>query len=170
MSTNRVEGMKFVDIGGTVRGLLQATDSHMCMRCASNAMAIRSTHSSLTRHGRAEGIRSGPTVLRAGTNCATNINPASSCTDGSNKRLEFDTATNSADGFGGTLAGNRAYHPVAAAGRNTSAALGNQLLGGLTTAKTINCTDCHNNNLTGDGTLSTYLTANDWFTPRMPAL
>ena len=54
---------------------------------------------------------------------------------------------------------------MAAAGRNTSAALGNQLLGGLTTAKTINCTDCHNNNLTGDGTLSTYLTANDWFTP-----
>ena len=165
MSTNRVEGMKFVDIGGTVRdpaaGYRQPYVYEVCLKCHGNSFNTFIPDKAWPSGGHT--LRT--TVLRTGTNCATNINPASSCTDGSNKRLEFDTATNSADGFGGTLAGNRAYHPVAAAGRNTSAALGNQLLGGLTTAKTINCTDCHNNNLTGDGTLSTYLTANDWFTP-----
>lgn len=161
----RVRGMKYVDINGTVQspaaigGTREPYVYEICLKCHGNTY---STFIPDVAWG-TNTLRT--TVARAGTNCAVNINPASSCTDGSNKRLEFDTATNSADGFGGTLAGNRAYHPVAAAGRNTSAALGNQLLGGLTTAKTINCTDCHNNNLTGDGTLSTYLTANDRFTP-----
>ncbi len=148
----RVMGMKFVDIGGIVRdpatGYRQPYVYEVCLKCHGNTY---STFIPDVAWG-TNTLRT--TVLRGGTNCATNINPASSCTDGSNKRLEFDTATNSVDGFGGTLANNRAYHPVAAAGRNTSAALGNQLLGGLTTAKTINCTDCHNNNITGAGTFS----------------
>ena len=91
---------------------------------------------------------------------AGSTNPASSCTDGSNKRLEFSTTTNQQSCIdGGTCGndiagGNRAYHPVAAVGRNQSTALSNQLLGGLDTTNTIQCTDCHNNNDTGAGTFS----------------
>lgn len=49
----------------------------------------------------------------------------------SNKRTDFGTS-------------NSAYHPVVQAGRNTSTNLTNQLRGGLTTASTIKCSDCHN--------------------------
>ncbi|RKZ70207.1 MAG: hypothetical protein DRQ44_01355 [Gammaproteobacteria bacterium] len=56
----------------------------------------------------------------------------------SNKRLDF-----SAD------ASNSGYHPVTQAGRNQSANLAAQLLGGLTTSSTVRCTDCHNSNATG---------------------
>ena len=49
----------------------------------------------------------------------------------SNKRLDF-------------AASNSAYHPVTQAGRNQSANLASQLLGGLNTSSTIRCTDCHN--------------------------
>jgi predicted CXXCH cytochrome family protein len=56
----------------------------------------------------------------------------------SNKRLDFNTA-----------AGNSGYHPVTQAGRGQSANLAAQLLGGLTTAATIRCTDCHNSDATG---------------------
>ncbi|MFQ5553386.1 MAG: cytochrome c3 family protein, partial [Thermoplasmata archaeon] len=58
--------------------------------------------------------------------------PASLNTSGSNKVLEFQPS-------------NSAYHPVAAAGRNTSTALNNQLAwAGLNTGSIIKCTDCHN--------------------------
>jgi predicted CXXCH cytochrome family protein len=56
----------------------------------------------------------------------------------SNKRLDFNTG-----------AGNGAYHPVTQAGRGQSANLTAQLLGALTTASTIRCTDCHNSDATG---------------------
>jgi len=59
--------------------------------------------------------------------------------DTTNKRLDFQTT-------------NSAFHPVAGAGQNQSANLANQLLGGLTTASTIVCTDCHNNQATADAT------------------
>ncbi len=107
--------------------------------------------------------------------CVTRT-PASTCTDGSNKRLEFNTSTNANDGFGGTLAGNRAYHPVGAPGRNTSRRLCLQLktkpsgsgTGGFTNIDcssdaaaqitldnlTIYCTDCHNTNAAGVGTFT----------------
>jgi len=55
----------------------------------------------------------------------------------SNKRLDFQTA-------------NSAFHPVAGAGQNQSANLEDQLLGGLTTTSTIQCSDCHNNEATAD--------------------
>ncbi|MBI4817242.1 MAG: putative metal-binding motif-containing protein [Deltaproteobacteria bacterium] len=42
-------------------------------------------------------------------------------------------------------ANNSAFHPVAAPGKNGSAAMTQQLLGGLTTASTLACGDCHNN-------------------------
>ena len=155
-STNRVEGMKFVDIGGTVRdpatGYRQPYVYEICLKCHGNSFNTFIPDQAATGTGAEAGGTLRTTVAQFG--CTTNINPASSCTDGSNKRLEFDTATNSADGFGGANAGNRAYHPVAAAGRNTSAALNNQLLGGLTTASTINCTDCHNSEMTGSGTFT----------------
>ncbi|MDP2681750.1 MAG: hypothetical protein Q8P28_02935 [Deltaproteobacteria bacterium] len=118
-------------------------------------------------------------------NGCTTRTPASSCTDGSNKRLEFNPLTQANDGFGGTLAGNRAYHPVAVPGRNTSRALCLQLktkqngsvVGGFAgldctsaaaaTASlsnlTIYCTDCHNNDAAGAGNF-TGLTA----TPTYP--
>ncbi len=151
----RVKGMKYVDISGVTQepapiGVRQPYIYEVCLKCHGNTYSTFIPDKAWPSGGHT--LRT--TVLRSGTNCATNINPASSCTDGSNKRLEFDTATNSLDGFGGTLAGNRAYHPVAAAGRNTSAAITRQLLGGLTNAKTINCTDCHNNDITGAGTFS----------------
>jgi predicted CXXCH cytochrome family protein len=57
--------------------------------------------------------------------------------DTSNKRLDFQTT-------------NSALHPVTGPGQNQSANLANQLLGGLTTASTIDCTDCHNNEATAD--------------------
>jgi hypothetical protein len=57
----------------------------------------------------------------------------------SNKRLDFQTT-------------NSAFHPVTAPGRNQSGNLQAQLLGGLTTASTIECTDCHNNQATADVT------------------
>lgn len=57
--------------------------------------------------------------------------------DTTNKRLDFQTT-------------NSAFHPVAGPGRNVSTNLQNQLLGGLTTASTIVCTDCHNNQATAN--------------------
>ncbi|MDH3366373.1 MAG: cytochrome c3 family protein [Gemmatimonadota bacterium] len=57
--------------------------------------------------------------------------------DASNKRLDFAASAS-------------AYHPVQQAGRNTSTALQNQLVGGLTTASTISCSDCHNNQQTAN--------------------
>jgi hypothetical protein len=55
----------------------------------------------------------------------------------SNKRLDFQTT-------------NSAFHPVAGPGQNQSPNLQAQLRGGLTTASTIMCTDCHNNQATAD--------------------
>lgn len=112
--------------------------------------------------------------------CVTRT-PASTCTDGSNKRLEFSPNTPANDGFGGTITttglnrdttNNKAFHPVATPGRNTSLALCYQLkargfpsldctetsLGsGLVNSLanlTIYCTDCHNTNAAGIGTFS----------------
>jgi predicted CXXCH cytochrome family protein len=51
----------------------------------------------------------------------------------SNKRLDFNTT-----------AANSGYHPVTQAGRGQSANLAAQLRGGLTSASTIRCSDCHN--------------------------
>ncbi|MEK7281537.1 MAG: hypothetical protein AAB037_04200, partial [Chloroflexota bacterium] len=67
------------------------------------------------------------TVAQQG--CAAGaVTPASSCTDGSNKRLEFNPTTPGKTGFGAdTFPDNRAFHPVAAPGRNTSLALCYQL-------------------------------------------
>ena len=55
----------------------------------------------------------------------------------SNKRLDF--AIDDA---------NSGYHPVTQAGRNQSPNLAAQLLGGLTTTSTLQCTDCHNSDAT----------------------
>lgn len=51
----------------------------------------------------------------------------------SNKRLDFSTA-----------ASNSGYHPVIAPGRGQSANLAAQLIGGLSTASILRCSDCHN--------------------------
>ena len=61
----------------------------------------------------------------------------SSRSNTTNKRLDFATTESS-------------YHPVVQTGRNTSANLEAQLLGGLSTSSTIDCTDCHNSEATAD--------------------
>ena len=94
----------------------------------------------------------------------------------SNKRLEFDPNGTDAT-YGPNQAFNSAYHPVAAAGRNTSLAMCLQLSGTaalpgpfdynssrtlLCDASykfwmgnvTINCTDCHNSEQTGYGVIN----------------
>jgi predicted CXXCH cytochrome family protein len=55
----------------------------------------------------------------------------------SNKRLDFNTSD-----------ANSGYHPVTQPGRGQSANLAAQLRGGLTTASTLACTDCHNSDAT----------------------
>ncbi|MFQ5900529.1 MAG: hypothetical protein ACE5IH_03120, partial [Thermodesulfobacteriota bacterium] len=74
----------------------------------------------------------------------------------SNKRKEFDPRSNQYANYPvGNLGANTAYHPVAAPGRNATQALFEQLKDafGLTSKDdlktlTINCTDCHNNEVT----------------------
>lgn len=177
-SSNRLEGMKYILIDGTVKdpamGDRQPYVYEVCIKC--HGESHNSFIPNMTATGTPEiGGTLRTTVAQYG--CSANINPASACTDGSNKRLEFNTATNPTTGLGAnTFTGNRAYHPVAAAGRNTSTALNNQLLGGLSTSNTIQCTDCHNNNKTGDGTAGTYQDSSDpngggilaTFTPTYP--
>lgn len=62
------------------------------------------------------------------------------------------------------------YHPVQAAGKNTSTALQNSLAGGrlwqFTTSETIRCTQCHGNyRLIGDPPVSNSPTSNDRLAP-----
>ena len=137
----RVKGMKFVDIGGTVRdpatGYRQPYVYEVCFRCHGNTW---------------NQVFNG------------NVYPAQTTSrpDGrSNKRLEFDPNATDAT-YGPPQAFNSAYHPVASPGKNTSLALCMQLQSAFglncssaATAKTslqnltINCTDCHNTNAAG---------------------
>lgn len=57
------------------------------------------------------------------------------------------------------------YHPVDQPGRNTSSNMAAQLLGGLTTASTMSCIDCHNSDQTGS---VNGLASNSGFAPQGP--
>ncbi len=62
-----------------------------------------------------------------------------------NKRLDFQPS-------------NSAFHPVVVQGQNQSAAINQQLQGGLSSTSTIQCADCHNNEATrfANGTSTPY--------------
>ncbi len=126
----RVQGMRYVDIDGVVRdpaaGDRQPYVYEVCLRCHGDSWD----------------------QVFAGENKLYPSETTSRPPGTSNKRLEFDP--NASDPtYGPPQNFNSAYHPVAAAGRNTTLAMQNQLLGGLTTNSTINCTDCHNTDATG---------------------
>ncbi len=140
---NRLAGMKFVKIDGTVTDpYTEGRDPYVyevCLRCHGDGYSDFFESSKIY-----------PT------------NTTSRPPGLSNKRLEFDpNGYDPARGPNQTF--NSAYHPVAAPGRNTSLALCVQLKNGgfpnLTCGNpspslanlTINCTDCHNNEQTGGG-------------------
>ena len=181
LASNRLEGMKYIDIDGVswdpAQGDRQPYVYEVCFKCHS------STHATIIPNKTAGPSSPEWLAFATGTTrstvdqsftfgwCGSSINPASTCTDGSDKRIEFDpsTAANKDVTIPDTFSNNRAYHPVAAAGRNTSVVLNNQLLGNLTNTSTIQCTDCHNNEKTGAGTVIAGVDADhDYFTPTYP--
>ncbi|MBI5234880.1 MAG: hypothetical protein HY886_01330 [Deltaproteobacteria bacterium] len=147
----RVKGMKYVDIDGITRDPAVADRQpyvyEICLKCHGNTFA---TFIPADKYASAYNQPTLP--LRA-----TSGSPASSYTYGSNKRLEFNassvgtqTACGSypASDCNPSLSQNMAYHPVSQAGRNATAAISLGLLAGLSSASTIHCTDCHNNDAT----------------------
>ena len=126
----RVKGMRYVDVSGINRnpaaGDRQPYVYEVCFRCHGDSW---------------NQVFAGENKLYP---TETTLRPPGM----SNKRLEFDP--NSSDTtYGPPQNFNSAYHPVASPGRNTTLAMQNQLLGGLTPTSTINCTDCHNTEATG---------------------
>jgi len=147
-SSSRVEGLRYVDISGVSKdpasGDPQPYIYEICFKCHGNGYVNFIPQRTYTGGGANTKHFNHP--LRTSTG-----NPASSNTNGSNKRREFNplsTGLQSAD-YNPSPNQNTAYHPVASPGRNTSDALQRQLLAGLSPDKTIMCTDCHNNDATG---------------------
>ncbi|HBA25812.1 MAG TPA: hypothetical protein DCY98_00195 [Nitrospinae bacterium] len=147
-SSSRVEGLRYVDVTGVSRdpaaGDRQPYVYEICLKCHGDGYANFIPEKTHPGSGLNPNHSNHP--LRTSTG-----NPASSNTNGSNKRREFNpssTGLQSSD-YNPSTSQNTAYHPVASAGRNTSAALQRQLLAGLTPNKTIMCTDCHNTEATG---------------------
>src|SRR3990172_4377052 len=163
--TNRLKGMKGIDVNGNVVGAEIPGNSRepyvheVCLRCHGNSytnMFIGNRYPDDTTY-RSDPRREAPTD--------SNL----SIKGYSNKRKEFDPATPDIAADHTQQSANPAYHPVAAPGRNGTIALCNQLAaavnlrssltnpGGTTgdcdsdpsgTLRniTIQCTDCHNNN------------------------
>ncbi|MCC6544404.1 MAG: hypothetical protein IT392_07880 [Nitrospirae bacterium] len=168
--TNRLKGMKGIDINGSVVGAKIAGNSRepyvyeVCLRCHGNSytnLFLGSRYPEDTNY-RSDPRDAGPT------------NANLSLRGYSNKRKEFDP--NSADiGLDHTQQFyNPAFHPVAAPGRNGTRQLCKQLAiafdisessvnpagtngscdadpAGALRNITIQCTDCHNNNVSGIG-------------------
>ncbi len=156
---NRMAGMAYIEIDGTsgdpAAGDREPYVYEICLKCHGE------TFDTFIEDDEFFPIRVAPlypTTLQPER--TSTGNPASSYTYGSNKRLEFDsTSTGSqaacspfacggADDCNPSPSDNTAYHPVAATGINTSTAIDNQLIGGLDSSNTINCTDCHNSEVT----------------------
>ena len=161
----RVDGtvMQIIDIAGatgTYRNMVEI--SEVCFRCHGDTYdtfiptLLSSYTKCLNQNCTTTGSINEPTRTTAGT-------PASGNTHGSNKRLEFDPTTTFPLGGTGSLNYNAAYHPVATTGRNQTGVFNpsdpNGRYGllsgsGLSRSNTINCSDCHNNNVLGGGTFS----------------
>lgn len=142
---NRVAGMSFVKIDGTETDSAQEGREpyvyEVCFRCHSDSWDM---------------VFGGESKLYP---TETDRRPPGL----SNKRFEFNPNSSSlGTGYGPNQNYNSAYHPVAAAGRNTSPALCLSLqaafdldcstAGAASTALqnlTINCTDCHNSEAVG---------------------
>ncbi len=201
----RLKGMRYITINGTICDPVSSTNPAECTTITVAGTTFTKTSAQpfiyelcFKCHGDSYNSfipdrpcspacpDSNPLRTTVAQNGCTTLTPASVCTDGSNKRLEFNPATLANSGFGagtigttnlnGDTTNNKAYHPVAAPGRNTSLALCLQLktkqngstAGGLagldcTSAAaaatsllnlTIYCTDCHNNNAAGAGTFT----------------
>src|SRR3989338_1793704 len=153
-SSNRVEGLRYVDITGVTNDPSQIRQPYVyeiCLKCHGDGYV--NFVPAKTHPGPGLNPNHSNHPLRTSTG-----NPASNNTNGSNKRLEFNPSSTSSQSDCGSYPAsdcqpspsqNTAYHPVASAGRNTSAAIQRQLLAGLTHDKTIMCTDCHNSEATG---------------------
>lgn len=169
--TNRLKGMKGIDINGNVVGAKipgnsrEPYVSEVCLRCHGNSytnlfMGSRYPEDTIYRSDPLDSPPSNPNLSKRGY---------------SNKRKEFDP--NSPDvGIGHTQqVKNPSFHPVAAGGRNGSPQLCQQLAvafnlydaqsnpsgdpskncdtnsANVLRQITIQCTDCHNNSVTGIG-------------------
>lgn len=169
--TNKLKGMKGIDINGNVVGAKIPGNSRepyvyeVCLRCHGNSYTNLFMGSRYPED----------TIYRSDSLDAPPSNPNLSLRGYSNKRKEFDP--NSPDaGVGHTQqTKNPAYHPVAAGGRNGSPQLCQQLAvafnlydaqsnssgdpskncdtdsANVLRQITIQCTDCHNNSVTGIG-------------------
>ncbi len=139
-SSNRVEGMRYIDISGTVQdpatGARQPYIYEVCFRCHGNSYnQVFANHLPF------------PDAIQ---------NREGNTGRYSNKRKEFDPSSHQYANYpAGDIGYNTSYHPVVAPGRNGTYALFYQLQNtfGLASPSdlqnlTINCTDCHNNEMT----------------------
>ncbi|MBI5192683.1 MAG: hypothetical protein HZA08_04465 [Nitrospirae bacterium] len=168
--TNRLKGMKGIDINGNVVGVKIPGNSRepyvyeVCLRCHGNS------YTNLFAGNRFPD----DTNYRSDPRDAGPTNPNFSLRGYSNKRKEFDPNTADVAPDHSQQSKNSAFHPVAAAGRNGTRQLCKQLAvafniyessvnpggtngscnadpAGALKNITIQCTDCHNNNTTGIG-------------------
>ncbi|MFQ5454799.1 MAG: cytochrome c3 family protein [Nitrospirota bacterium] len=164
---NRMKGMKGIDINGNVVGHgVQGNDREVyiyevCFRCHGNSYSrlfINDHYPGTTQY------RSTPSDLNPPPwDWLSEFGPPPSPSDKnlsfpgfSNKRLEFNPdSIPDSQGMIGKVQYNPSFHPVAVKGRNQSFALSpnnpnRALLGGLSSQRTIMCTDCHNTDDIGD--------------------
>lgn len=176
-----VQSVKDIDTTGTYKAMLEQQE--VCYRChgasyylfiprtytTSSSTALAATEDTLTNFSDNAYVTPGSRgmIRSSAGNPAKGTNPAVTAnTSGSNKKIEFnnDTTPVWSNTDGPNVANfNTSYHPVAAAGRNTTvlfdaitASRQNLLLtkAALNYSNTINCTDCHNNDALGAGTFS----------------
>lgn len=168
--TNRIKGMKGIDINGSVVGSKIPGNSRepyvyeVCLRCHGNS------YTNLFSGNRYPD----DTIYRSDPRDAAPTDANLSLKGYSNKRKEFDPNTPDIAQDHTQQQNNPAFHPVAAPGRNGTRQLCKQLAvafdiyessinpagangncntdpAGALRNITIQCTDCHNNNATGIG-------------------
>ncbi len=167
--TNRLKGMKGIDINGNVAGAKIPGNSRepyvyeVCLRCHGNSYTNLFIGNRYPED----------TIYRSDPRDIMPTDANLSLRGYSNKRKEFDPNSPDIEENHTRQFRNPSYHPVAAPGRNGSYQLCNQLsvafdigsflnpggmngncdsdAAGALRNITIQCTDCHNNNVTGIG-------------------
>ena len=167
--TNRLKGMKGIDINGNVVGSKIPGNSRepyvyeVCLRCHGNSYTNLFMGNLYPEN----------TIYRSDPRDVMPTDANLSLRGYSNKRKEFDPNSQDVDENHTRQLRNPSYHPVAAPGRNGTRQLCNQLAvafninssvnpggtngscdadpAGALRNITIQCTDCHNNNATGIG-------------------
>ena len=162
----RLQGMKYIDIDGIVRdpasGDRQPYIQEVCFKCHGDSFDCIMPNVAYGAETTQPACIDGPRRNRGHVEMGMGYNSQKGA---SNKRKEFNpnTPVTIAHGGDGSILTNGGYHPVSAAGRNHSIQLCNQLKKGFPTLTctntvtaaaelsnlTINCTDCHNNEVTG---------------------